>query len=330
MKLTDQEVIGLLKNYPIGAFISYKKVLQGVGNHNWIVHANKGKFILRCVSKSKKSKDLKFEFKYLDYFRKRFSKQIPYPLKNMNHECITKFKNRLFWLYPLIKGRTIKVFSKKELSESAKLMAEFHRLLIKSKLNNGKIVTKLCNQHILNVLVAQRRRALLRKNKNDIIFLSGVDDLIEIYRQIHPKDYFALKAYPLHRDIDPDNVIFKNKKAVGLIDFDNVSFSKEPIIKDIVILLMYSCRNKRNRQKLDFNSAKFFINEYKKYRNLSIKEIELIPYLAASGGIEDFSYVQWQFENDKRRAKLYRLKLYANIAKWFWNNKEIIIKTLSE
>lgn len=330
MKLTKREVIELLNNYSIGNFINHKKTLAGVANHNWIIQTTKGKFVLRCVSKWKKTKDLKFEFYYIDYFRKKFSYQIPQPMKNNSHELITKYRNRLFWLYPLIEGKTIKVFSKNELREVARLMAEYHEILIKSGLDNGKKVTKPSSPHILKELIDHRKKASLKKHKNHTIFLSEVNDLIEIYSQIHTKEYFALKAYPLHRDINPENIIFKIKKAVGLIDFDNVSFYKEPIVKDIVILLMYSCRNKKDRKRLDLDRAKFFIKEYQKYRKLTLEEIKIIPDLATSTAIEDFSYVQWLFENDKKRAKLYRLKLYANIAKWFWNNKEFIIQTLSE
>ncbi len=328
MRLTKKEIIGLLNNYSIRDFISHKKMLAGVANHNWIIQTKRGKFILRGVSAWKKPKDIMFEFEYMNYFRQKFSYQIPKPLENNNHNFITKYKNRLFWLYPLIDGNTIKVFSKNELHEIAKLMAEYHQILIKSNLDNGQKVTKPCNSNVLKELIKHRKIASLKKQKNDMIYLSEVDDLIKIYKQIYSKEYFDLKAYPLHRDINPENVIFKNGKAVGLIDFDNVSFYKEPLIKDIVILLMYSCRNKRDRKKLNLESARFFLKEYQKYRKLSINEIGLIPNLATSNAIEDFSYVQWLFNNDKRRAKLYRLKLYANIAKWFWNNKELIVKAL--
>lgn len=329
MKITKQEIISLLANYNIGVIISYKKTSAGVANHNWIIQAKRGKFILRGVPAWKKAKDLLFEFKYINHFNKHFSYQVPQPLLNNNHALITEYKDRLFWVYPLINGKTIKVFSKNELRETAKLMAEYHKVLIISRLDNLKKVTKPCNPYILKELISQRKRASSRKQKHDLIFLSEANSLIEIYSKIKPKEYFHLKAYPLHRDINPENIIFKNGKAVGLIDFDNVSFYKEPLIKDIVILLMYSCRKKRDRKKLDLEKAKFFIKEYQKYRRLSLDEIKMIPDLAASNAIEDFSYVQWLFENDRRRAKLYRLHLYASIARWFWNNKPLIIKTLS-
>lgn len=329
MNLNKEEVITLINKYPIGNVIGYKRALEGLGNYNWIIETTKGKFVLRCIPFWKMTKGLEFEFKYLDYFRKRFSKKIPKPLENNNHQLMTRYKNKRFWIYELIKGKTILDYSKNQLREAAKLIAEFHNILVKSGLDNGRKVTSPRNPYISNALVTQRKRASSRKHKNDIIFLSEVDDLIEIYKQIRPKDYFALKAYPLHKDLKLDNVIFKNGHVVGLIDFDQVSYNKEPLIKDVTNFLYY-CRSKRDRKKMDLESAKFFIKKYKKYRNLSDKEIALIPYLEASNSIEDFSFTQWLFENDKKRARLYKLKLYSNMAKWYWNNKEFIIKTLSE
>lgn len=329
MKLDKKEIIRLLAEYGVNKVIGYKKARAGVANHNWIIYAKTGKFVLRGVSVWKKPKDLAFEFKYINYFNKNLSYKVPQPLQNNHNTFITKYKNRLFWLYPLIDGKIVEVFSTDELREVARLMSEYHKILIKSKLDNKKKTTKPSSPLILKELMEHRKKASAKKQKHDCVFLSEVDDLIEIYSKIKPKVYFNLKAYPLHRDINPENVIFKNGKAVGLIDFDNVSFYKEPLIKDIVVLLMYSCRNKRDRKKLDLEKARFFLKEYQKYRKLSLEEIKLIPDLATSTAIEDFCYVQWLFENDRRRAKLYRLKLYANIARWFWNNKLLIIKALS-
>jgi len=334
MRLTKKEITELLKNYNIGTLLSYKKTRTGVANHNWIIKTTDGKFVLRGVSKFKKLKEIKFELEYLDYFYKNgFPYQIPQPVINNKSKFITKFKNNYFWIYSYIDGKLIERFGKTELKEVAKLMAKYHDILEKSNLDNSKgrgvPFNKIAILKELKQFKAKCSKKI-KKQKKDKIFLSEVDDLIKILENLNPTLYLKLKHYPIHRDINPENIIFKNKKAIGLIDFDNVSFINEPLVKDISILLMYSCREIRNKSKLNLKLSKFFIIEYQKHRELSFDEIKLIPDLITAGAIEDFSYAFWLLENDPERAKLKWLKQYSKLAKWVIENKKVIIKFLSK
>lgn len=332
MDLTKKDVNYLVSRYDIGPLADYKQFEKGVANYNWLINTDNGKFVLRCVNQWKKTRDIKFELKYLEYFRKRFHYEIPQAIRNLNRSPVTKYKGRLFWMYPLIKGEPVEKYGKKELKEVAKLMAEYHNILIKSKLNNRKIKTQIINPSILRDLEKQKRNCLSKRKKreNEKIFLSSVDDLLGIYKSLNVKEYFSFRFYPIHRDINPENVLFNHGKAIGLIDFDNVSIYNEPLIKDVVILLMYSCRDKNDKRKINFKMARYFLGEYQKYRKLTLREIKLIPILATSNAIEDFSYVQWLFEHEPKRAKLYRLRLYSDISKWFYDNRELIVRKLTK
>ncbi len=303
-------------------------------NHNWLVKTTAGKFVLREVSDFKKLKDIRFEIKYLNYFHKKnFPYEIPRPLKNKNSKEVIKFKGSYFWIYPFIDGKLVKKFGKKELKEVARLMADYHKILENSKLNNHKGNSAPFNKdEILEELMQYKLKCSeeIKKGRICEIFLKEAADLINILNSLNTDGYLKLKQYPIHRDINPENILFKDNRVVGLIDFDNVSFINEPLVKDIVIFLMYSCRMKKDKTKLDLNLSKFFIREYRKYHNLTKREIELIPYLGAAGSIEDFSYAFWLLQNDPERAKLKWLKQYAAMAKWFFKNKEQIVRILSD
>ena len=59
------------------------------------------------------------------------------------------------------------------------------------------------------------------------VFLGGTchnsdwrEKLIPLLKGLNVKEYSKLKKYPLHRDINPENTLWKNKKLVGIIDFD--------------------------------------------------------------------------------------------------------------
>jgi hypothetical protein len=93
-------------------------------------------------------------------------------------------------------------------------------------------------------------------------------------------------------------------------------------------MLQYSCRDRKQKHKLDMRRAGFFLREYTKHHHLSDAEIELLPDTVIAGSIEDFCYAYWMLVNDPKRAKLYRLKLYSKIAQWYHKNKAEIIEKL--
>jgi len=332
MQLSKKQIEKILNNWNLGKLKNFKKAEKGVVNHNWIITTNKGKYVLRGVVFFRKLKDVKFELKYLEYLKnKRFPYKIPAPILTKNKKLFIKIGKNYFWVYKFIEGRIIKTFDKQNLKECAKMMAIYHKIIEKSNLNNKKGNGDVFNRKpVLNELQGFYNN-ILKKSKQDKkekIFLKEASILIPLLKRLDGKDYSKIKKYPLHRDINPENTLWKNEKLVGIIDFENVSTLNDTIIKDIAGMLQYSCRDKKHKHKLDLELAEFFIKEYKKYHPLSKKEIEFLPDIITAGSIEDFSYVYWMLLNDPKRAKLYRLKLYSKVAQWYNKNK-IIKKLLS-
>ena len=149
--------------------------------------------------------------------------------------------------------------------------------------------------------------------------------LLPLLKKLDIINYSQLKKYPIHRDMGPENVLWKGDKIIGVIDFDNVSELNDAFIKDVVIILQYCCIHKN---KLDISKAKFFLEEYQKYRPLSKKEISLIPNILVAAFIEDFSYNFWLIINNPKKGKPTRIKSYSTIAQNIFNNKGLIIKNL--
>jgi len=323
----------IISEWNLGKVLSFKKAKKGIVNINWIVKTTNGKYVFRKVNKNKKISELEFELKYLDYLKnKNFPYQIPAPIKNNKGKFLIKKENSLFWAYEFIEGKNLKNFDYAELKECAKMMAIYHKIIEGSNLNNKKGCGDVFNRKpVLKELEEFYKKHFekTKKRKKEKIFFKEASVLIPLLKSLDGKKYFKIPKYPLHRDINPENTIWKNKKLVGIIDFENVSSQNDTVIKDIAGMLQYSCRDKNHKHKLDLKLAKFFINEYQKYHPLSKKEIEFIPDIITAGSIEDFSYAYWMLINDSKRAKLYRLKLYSKVAQWYNKNKKEIIKILT-
>jgi len=323
----------IISNWNIGKLINIKKAVKGVSNHNWILNTSEGKFVLRKVSKEKKLSELEFELKYLNYLKEKgFEYKIPYPIKTKQGKFFLKINSSHYWMYHYISGTNIKRFDKKELKEVAKMMASYHKIIEKSGLKNGIKKKEVFNRKEIIEEMEDFRKKLKNKSKlnaRDKIFFEESSDLISLFKNLEGKEYSKLKRYPLHRDINPENTLWKSGKLIGVIDFENVGSVNDTIMKDIAGMLQYSCRDKKDKHKIDLKLAKFFLNEYKKYHKLSKKEVSFIPDIITAGAIEDFGYAYWMLINDPERAKLYRLKLYSNVAKWFNKNRNKIIRKLS-
>jgi homoserine kinase type II len=331
--MNKREIETVLENWNIGELISYRKARKGVVNINWIVKTTLGKYVLRKVTHFTKIEDLKFEVNYLTYLKEHeFPYRIPAPIKTKNKQSFLKFKDSCFWLYDYIEGRDVKRFGYSELRECARMMAIYHNIIESSGLDNGKGSGEVFNRKSVLKELENFRAQILAKDKRDRkdrIFLKESSILIPLMNSLDCGEYSKFPKYPLHRDINPENTLWKNKKLVGLVDFENVGTMNDTVIKDISIMLQYSCRDRKQKHKLDLKLAKFFLSEYKKHRQLSDKEMEFLPDVITAGSIEDFSYAYWMLVNDPKRAKLYRLKLYSRTAQWYQKNKHEIIKKLT-
>jgi len=332
MKLSKTQIKKILENWNVGEVVSFKKAFKGVVNHNWIVNTTKGKYVLRGVAFFKKLSELNFELRCLNYLKKRkFRYKIPVPLLTKDRMFLSKFQKNYFWVYEFIEGRDIKRFNRNELREVAKMMALYHDLIEKSKLDNGRGQGNVfCKNTVLGELNKFKSGILKKgkKDKKDRVFLNELLVLVPLLKSLNVGAYGKLRRYPLHRDINPENTLWKDGVLVGLIDFETVSEINEPFVKDIVVMLQYSCRDRKVPYKFDFGLFRYFLREYKRYRSLTSKEIEFIPDILIAGAIEDFSYQYWMFLNDPARAKLHRLKLYSKVAQWTNKNKKRIINEL--
>ncbi len=328
MKLSKKEIKEILNNWNLGKLESIEKIESGVVNHNWLVKSSEGQFILRRIRKDKKIDELEFELFYLNCLKENdFPYETPAPILTKDNKQYVE-ANGHFWAYRFIEGKYIKEFTENELKEEAKMMAAYHTLLEKANLDNKAIVLNdMGKSLVLEELNDFREKINSGKIKTEYntSFLKEADKLILILEKLDMKEYVKLKKYPIHRDLNPENLVWKDKKLVGIIDFDNVSQLNDAFIKDIAIVLQHSCVD---NHVLNIKKAKFFINEYQKHKTIDKVGIKLISTLLIAAFIEDFSYNFWLIVNDPARANIPQIKSYSQAAQWHFNNKDKITKEL--
>lgn len=175
---------------------------------------------------------MNFELDYLDYLRQGgFPYQIPSAIPTKNGELFVNVRGRYCWLYTFIEGVATRRFSEKCLAQLARTMATYHLMIEKSHLTNGKPRSDLFNRTPVLREIGDFRAEILRgnrANRADAGFVKESKILERILRGLDESQYSNLKRYPIHGEINPENLVWKNGSLVGLLDFENVSTTDGP------------------------------------------------------------------------------------------------------
>jgi len=276
---------------------------------------------------------LEFELAYLEYLKgASFPYYIPSPIATTKGRFFVTVQGHYYWLYKFLEGNVVERLKEPHLAQLAEMMGKYHLLIERSDLNNGKPASDLYNRTATLKEIEEYRKEILRKNKanrKESTFLKESARLTLILRGFDDSSQSNIGRYPIHRDLISENLIWKQNKLTGLIDFEHVSESNDPIVKDIAVTMQYCCRDNKVRHQLDVDSARRFLRAYRESHPLSDEEVALIPDLITTGFVEDFVFAFWMIRNDPKRANQseaegYGLTLYSAAAQWSDSNREKI------
>ena len=202
------------------------------------------------------------------------------------------YKKRKLWVYPYIEGDSKKRLTKNEFQELAKAVAVFHKYIAPLKDQGDKDYFNF--DWILGEY--ENLKKIKPKSKLDKLMQENIDFFMNVIKKI--KALNPGKMILNHSDFKNNNVLFKGRKIVGIIDFDNIKAA--PIAGEIGTALMRSDYLEREFSK---KKLKIFLEEYERIIPLSKKEKELIiPVI-----LKEYSMVFTWFYNgmEKHRDRAY-------------------------
>ena len=279
---------------------------------------------------------MEFELSYLVYLKQsNFPYGVPSAISTRNGSLFVIVQEHCYWLYKFLEGRVVERLNRSHLAQLAQMMARYHTLIEKSNLHNGKPASTLYNRAGTLREIEEYRKEILRKNQGESegeLFLVESARLTPILQGLDDALQSNIGMYPIHRDLISENLLWKQSKLAGVIDFEHVSETNDPIVKDLAVTVQYCCRDNKVRHRLDIDSASRFLQAYREHRPLSDKEVVLIPDLITAGFAEDFVFAFWAIRNDPKRAKQseeegYGLTLYSRAAQWSHSNRERIAQS---
>ena len=207
-KLEKKEIKDFLKNFSIGDLISFEGIVKGTENSNFKIITSKNKYILTILEKRVEEKDLPF-FMSLQNELVEHGFNCPKPIKNNNNLIINKLKNKNAVIISFLDGENLSTIMPEHCYELGSKIAEFTNITKKLKLSR---VNSLRYENWVKIYESF-------KNINDYSYQ-------EYFSVLNEELIFLKKNWPInlpkaiiHADLFVDNVLFKNNKISGIIDF---------------------------------------------------------------------------------------------------------------
>ena len=272
-KINNKDVLSLETDYNIDKITKFDGIKKGIENTNYLLRANKRKFILTIFEKRVQKKDLPF---FMNLMEKLNEKKIicPRPLKNNKNKHLCEIKKKPACIVTFLEGSDKTNLNYKNCFDIGKNIAKLHKVTTKMKLyrQNSMSVKKL------DVLLKSI------KFKSVKIYPRLKPILIECLKDIKNKWPKKLPEGIIHGDLFIDNIFFNKNKFSGFIDF--YFSSNDYLMYEIAICINSLCFDKKNKYFVMNNKKiKHLIDGYESIRPFSKKEKDSLNTLCRGAAL---------------------------------------------
>lgn len=251
------------------------KKLVGEVNKNYLVTNGKVKYILKESVFSEEELDFSIdECDILEHLSIKFSGYFQEPVKSSanNYLVIVPENQKIYRLFRYIEGELFH-----EVRHTDSLLNSFGKLL--AEMNQA-----LMDKRFLSIMSRRYDWDILQFDLNiqNIRYIEDISDrrlveyfhmqFQEIVRPLIPK----LRQSIIHGDANDYNVLVKNNRVCGIIDFGDCVYSL--LINELAVAITYSLLNKENL----LESATEIIQGYANKLPLKEEEADILYYLIAA------------------------------------------------
>jgi homoserine kinase type II len=269
-EVDDEELIGFLAQYEIGALMSCKGIAEGVENSNFYLHTSAGSFILTLYEKRVAEADLPFFLGLMEHLAAH-GVTCPLPVKNRAGVALGRLAGRPAAIVTFLDGYAIHHPETRHCGALGAALANFH--------------------HGGEGFAIRRRNALSLDGWGNLFepYAARADEVEPGLRALIQAELAFLDAnWPrdlpqgvIHADLFPDNVFFLGERVSGLIDFYFACC--DAYAYDLAICFNAWCFDADWRHVPERGRA--MVEAYERARPLSATEREAFPILARGAAL---------------------------------------------
>jgi len=265
-----EDLAAFLAGYDIGELLAYKGIAEGVENSNFLVHTDRGNFILTLYERRVAARDLPFFLALMEHLASR-GITCPQPVKNRAGNMLGKVAGRPAAIITFLDGMWIRRPSANHCAALGSALAKLHL----AGLDFGRTRANALSVKGWRPLYencCERANEVQRDLKQ---FLAA--ELAHLERA-WPRD---LPQGVIHADLFPDNVFFLGDKLSGLIDF--YFACTDALAYDVAICLNAWCFEADHSYNV--TKGKSLLSSYAAVRPLAAGERRALALLARGAAL---------------------------------------------
>jgi homoserine kinase type II len=269
-EVSDDELAAFVASYGLGALLSYKGIAEGVENTNYLVHADKGIFILTLFEKRVAREDLPFFLGLMEHLSKS-GLNCPTPVRDATGQMLRTLAGRPAALVTFLDGVWIRRPQARHCAAVGEAMAQLHLAAEGFGLRRA---------NALGVAGWRPQFERFRDRADEVA--PGLGTVIEqelAHQEAHwPAD---LPQGVIHADLFPDNVFFLGDALSGLIDF--YFACNDALIYDVAVALNAWCFE--TDHSFNITKGQALLRGYQSVRPIVQRERDALPLLARGAAL---------------------------------------------
>lgn len=269
-QVSGEEMTLFVARYDLGALVSFHGIAEGVENTNYLLHTEKGQYILTLYEKRVNSDDLPFFLGLMEHLAGK-GLLCPTPLHDRNGAVLQELAGRQAALISFLEGYSVLRPRVGHCGHVGRAMAAMHLA------GEGFALRRA------NALSVQGWRALAEAtaSRADTVALGLGEAIAEEVAFLEQNWPTGLPAGIVHADLFPDNVFFLGDGLSGLIDF--YFACNDTLAYDIAICLNAWCFE--DPSAFNITKARALLRGYGEKRPLNEDELDALPILARGAAL---------------------------------------------
>ncbi|MGE6395927.1 phosphotransferase [Chryseobacterium scophthalmum] len=261
--------------YCLGENVDCKLFRTGV-NHTYFISDNETKFVARVYCHHWRTKSEIQEELELLLLLKNNDLAVSYPIPDEEGNFIQEINApeglRYAVLFTFAEGKKMRFMSNESCFAVGSLMAKIHTITAGKKINRVHY-----NSDVLLHQAYHQMTSFFSEDLEEMQYLKKIGD--QISNSFKEADWSEDQKGIVHLDIWYDNLSVNNENEITIFDFDNCG--NGVLILDVAYFCkqLFFIESDKKEYELKVQS---FLDGYQKTRNLSDKEIKLIPEAGAS------------------------------------------------
>ncbi len=269
-EVSDEALDGFLKAYDLGQVLSLKGIAGGVENTNYMLHTERGTYILTLYEKRVAEEDLPFFVGLMDHLSNA-GFPCPAPIRNRSGNVLGRLCGRPAAMVSFLEGMEVKHPTPEHCYAAGQTMAALHASADGFHIKRKNALDPTGWPELVN-------EAQSGANNVEPELAKIISDELKFAQDNWPTD---IPAGVIHADMFKDNVFFLNGKLSGVIDF--YFACNDYLAYDLAIGINAWCFDDKLQFMPEHSAA--LLAGYGSERTLDQREIDVLPVLCRGAAL---------------------------------------------